>query len=89
MSKEEDLLTNIALKLMEVIKTNVKSDKLDLDIMTDITMLLWKKCKDVLQNYQNGINIYNVILFCLLSHITKIIHGRILKLCDFIFYTRL
>ena len=54
MTKEEDLLANIAHKLMHVITTNVKSDKLDLDIMIDITLLLWKKCKEVFQKYQTG-----------------------------------
>ncbi len=52
--REEDLLANVANKLMQVINLNKKTEKLDLDIMIDTTLMLWKKCKDVFQRYQTG-----------------------------------
>lgn len=52
--KDEDLLANIANKLMQVINLNIKSEKLDLDVMIDTTLLLWKRCKEVFQKYQTG-----------------------------------
>jgi hypothetical protein len=27
---------------------------MDLDVIVDITLLLWRKCKDVFQKYQTG-----------------------------------
>ena len=48
------MLASIANKLMHVINLNTKSEKLDLDIMVDTTLLLWKKCKEVFQKHQTG-----------------------------------
>ena len=28
--------------------------QMDLDVIVDITLLLWRKCKDVFQKYQTG-----------------------------------
>lgn len=52
--KEEDLLASIAHKLMHVINLDIKDEKLDLDVMIDVTLLLWKKCKEVFQKHQTG-----------------------------------
>jgi predicted metal-dependent HD superfamily phosphohydrolase len=52
--REEDLLANIANKLMQVISLKIKTEKIDLDIMIDTTLMLWKKCKEVFQKFQTG-----------------------------------
>ena len=34
--------------------TKLKPEKTDLDVVVDVTLLLWKKCKDIFQKYQTG-----------------------------------
>lgn len=51
--KEEDYMLNIASKLIQII-VDSSQDQLDLDVMVDVTLILWKKCKDLFQKYQTG-----------------------------------
>lgn len=53
-SKEEDILTNIAHQLLQIIESEIPPDEFDMDVVTDITLLLWRKCKEVFQRYQTG-----------------------------------
>ncbi|CAF0930684.1 unnamed protein product [Brachionus calyciflorus] len=53
-AKEEDILFNIASKLIQLVDENISSENTDYDIVVDITLLLWKKCKDIFQKYQTG-----------------------------------
>ncbi|RNA15266.1 cilia- and flagella-associated 54, partial [Brachionus plicatilis] len=52
--KEEDMLFNIAYKLILIIDSNIHPEETDYDVAVDITLLLWKKCKEIFQKYQTG-----------------------------------
>jgi len=52
--KEEDLLLNISYRLMAIMDAETRPEAVDLDVIVDTTLLLWRRCKDVFQKHQTG-----------------------------------
>lgn len=52
--KEEDLLLNIATKVMDIMETKIATQRAELDVIVDSTLILWRKCKEVFSKHQTG-----------------------------------
>lgn len=52
--KDEDYLSNIAYKILNIIESGMAPDQTDRDVILDTIIFLWKKCRDVFQKVQTG-----------------------------------
>ena len=53
-TKDEDFLSMIANKLLDIINSNISPNSTDHDVIIDSILMLWGKCKEVFQKSQTG-----------------------------------
>lgn len=52
--KDEDYLTNIAYKILDIMESGLPPAQTDRDVIFDTILFLWKRCRDVFQKVQTG-----------------------------------